>query len=405
MVDDSSEKVDLPPLSRRAFLKGAATYGAAAATLAATGLPQEAVKLVLKEKEPQEPKGVFIIRRDVQDGVEIYQQDISSNEPEKIYSAKSRDVMHIQVSPNGSDIAFFSSTKNEGGGRTRSINILDREKREVTQTIDTDLVTGMSWSSDGKYIIYADRAARDLSPTALHIYSTEQGKVLKTFELEQQIWDVCANPVQPGRIAFMYVDGANISRIQTVDIKNGALVTVDTTRGFGAEWSPDGKKLLVKQMISDMEAQILVRDPVTHAETNAQEYIGNPIWSPDSSSIAFNQNIQPDPALLEGVLESAPNFEGKKELKDALEKDSVTVTKIWSPDSGATKQISDESNIYLPMQWLNNDFLLVADALSETGDGYSIDIQGKNKKKVWTKEANKEVAVREEVVSWIPVSK
>jgi TolB protein len=194
-------------------------------------------------------------------------------------------------SPDGSKVVFETTVAG-----FQQIFIMNADGSNPTQ-ITHDAVThdSPSWSPDGRKIAFVSDKGGDESIYIMNPDGTGEERMTDNrHRFIHPNWSA-----DSAKLIFCSDDDLkpprkNASEIYSLDIQSKRLTTlISGGTNTYPSWSPDGKKLVFRRMIGELNSEVFVANSDGSDQrnlTNHPAFDGWPAWSPDGTQIVFASN-------------------------------------------------------------------------------------------------------------------
>jgi TolB protein len=194
-------------------------------------------------------------------------------------------------SPDGKQIVFEITA--EGKEQIFIMKSDGTSQKQITH--DAANHDSPSWSPDGSKIAFVSDAN---DHSVIYIMNVDGTNV-------ERLTDLAADSIHPNwsadsrKVIYCADDDLNppkknVSEIYSVDVKSKRVTTlISGGTNTYPSWSPDGKKIVFRRMIGDMNSEVFVANSdgsEVRNLTNHMAFDGWPAWSPDGTQIAFSSN-------------------------------------------------------------------------------------------------------------------
>ncbi len=226
------------------------------------------------------------------------------------------DGARIFVSPNGKHISYVS---NEG-----IIYVIDKDTEEVSSIDKIDVPGFVSWSKHGNRIVYSNNSVIRLynvltrqfetieRPLARYVQFLDEASLLfesgmsiyklnlidnteeRVFQFSNPINDVLASP--DGSWFLFTSPGASISEIYTVNLNDGSLNKLPSgqqAKNFNPVWSHDSSRIAYSETVFEngrYYSIIRITEPVGNLARKvaiSNSYATPLVWSKNSQNVAY----------------------------------------------------------------------------------------------------------------------
>jgi Tol biopolymer transport system component len=203
-----------------------------------------------------------------------------------------------------------------------------------------------AWSPDGRMLAYERRDIEagmpDLEPRAGHIWllDLERGKEQPLFDYDVSLHSPVWAP-QGKRLAYV---SPILPGVEVYDLETEELQQFNNDWGASPAWSPDGRQLLMSELMLAGEALVVRLVRVDLQDNRTLDISGDadvdgfgvkdvaPAWSPDGDWIAFGRQFMDDEQWTPGRQIWLTNPDGSEAYALLVEPMSDHLTFAWRPD-------------------------------------------------------------------------
>ncbi|CAG1008211.1 Nickel/cobalt efflux system RcnA [Anaerolineales bacterium] len=343
------------------------TYGAAIKVQAGTS-PQ-------KTESTLSGAWVFYLAEDENKYKQIFVTEVNLGNPQKITDAE-KGVTDFAISPDKSQIVFIEQT--EDLDYALWLTSLDGANQRRMFLCDEANCSQPVWSPDGQQIIF-EYMPLDVGTSSL--WWLAPGRV--TTDTAQAVFQEARLPGTNPRwspngewLSYASTDGIRLTNLTT-----GESRVIPNMLGAAVQWSPDGKKILLRDVIikdRQFVTQLFLYDPETGSLTNPSpsESVENILaaWSPDGKQIAV---VRRDLSIPRGDQIWLMSADGSNARTITSAPAVLHGSLNWSPDGKFLLY-----DLYLLDSFPLESQLEVVDV--STGETTNLGILGYNPKWVWT---------------------
>jgi WD40 repeat protein len=203
------------------------------------------------------------------------------------------DAAYAVASPNGQYIALLrvAGTNDFGNVDTVEITLLERASQRMTSLVQFPANASVfSWSPDSRSIVFAAGNATFTDISLINIDGSGQRSITDTAAQKVQAFDPALSP-DGSQIAFIHDQSLAVVNADGTNLR----ILVPANRGETAKrpvWSPDGTMIAYTQ-----DSSIVVIRPDGSAPvsvTSPMDYVGSPVWIPNSASLIYAGGNLPD---------------------------------------------------------------------------------------------------------------
>jgi ABC-type nickel/cobalt efflux system permease component RcnA/Tol biopolymer transport system component len=339
------------------------TYGAVTKVHAGTS-PQKTEPTLSRAR-------VVYLAEDEKKLKQIFSTEINVGSPQKITNAE-KGVTDFAISPDESQIAYIEQT--DDLNYALWLMKLDGTQNQKMFTCDGANCSQPIWSPDGRKIIF-EYMPLETGTSSLWWMDMATKKAQAVFQ-EARLPGVNARWSPDGAwLSYATTEGVRLNNLQS-----GESRLIRTTLGAAVQWAPDGKSMLVRDVILKngmFVTQLYLYDLSTEKlkNLNANENIENVLagWSPDGKQIAV---VQRDLSIPRGDQIWVMNVDGSTAREITNAPAVLHGSLNWSPDGKFILY-----DLYLLDSFPMISQLEVVDVA--TGETTNLGIVGYNPKWVW----------------------
>jgi len=194
------------------------------------------------------PDGKYILSVLVDNGQQsLWLRNIPTNSNTQVVPPSSAVYIGLRFSPDGNYLYFV---RQDIGSNSLHYLYRDPVLGGTTEKLVTDIDTNVSFSPDGKKIVYATGNSPQPGEYRVTIHSLESGeeKQLATGPLNEQLWDPAWSPDGKTIVCAVSQPGTALSGLVAVDPETGKrhlFMTSNRLYFVRPMWLPDGKGMLV----------------------------------------------------------------------------------------------------------------------------------------------------------------
>jgi TolB protein len=207
------------------------------------------------------------------------------------YQLTHADIGEPFPSPDGKRILYLMEIE----GRYQIFTMTVDGSHRVQITHDAANHDSPSWSPDGNKIAFVSDKNRHEVIYMMNLDGS--GKEQLTSESADSIhpmWSGDSSQVIYCADDDLHPPKKNAAAIYAVDVDTKRVSTlISGGTNTYPSWSPDGKKIVFRRMIGDMNSEVFVSNSDGTGEQNLSNhpaFDGWPAWSPDGKQIAFSSN-------------------------------------------------------------------------------------------------------------------
>ncbi len=263
--------------------------GASALFVVATGFAA-APSMAQAEPKPETTSILFVSDRDKPNDYAVYAMNADGSEQTRLSKGEGM-YFDPSWSPDHKQILFGKVTVAEKKTRLCLMKADGSDTTVLLTSAEQTLFISPSWSPDGKHIAYSEaHIGSGPDPKATIFVMDPDGKNrVRLADGAVPVWALDSKRIlfSPSRS----LSGQGIPEIATIDLDGTNIKTV-AEKGFGAAWSPDGKRIAYANE-SDGHPEIFVMDADgSHSKiltkTTGALSIG-PLWTADGKHILYTQ--------------------------------------------------------------------------------------------------------------------
>src|SRR6266446_6067182 len=341
----------------------------------------------------------------------LYVKVVGTEESLRLTNQESLDFNPVW-SPDGRYIAFCRILKDAtgiyiipalGGAERRVRNTLwdDQEFDEVFR------FGRLSWSPDGKFLAYSDRASRS-EAASIFLLSLDSGEVRRLTSALRSRGDFSPEFSPDGQTLAFGRDSQGVQSIYAILVSGGEeqRLTSDTTQKWGLAWTPDGREIVFAKVgwlwkISlrggEPERLQFGQDGVQPSVRGnrlvyAQLKLNHNIWKRDLNSLASAG--PPDKFITSTRMESGPQF-SPDGSKIAFESNRNGAFEVWlcrNNGSSLTQLTHFNASVTGTPRWSPDGQQIAFDSRpAGNADIFVIDVEGGPPRKLTSEPSNEGV--------------
>lgn len=257
-------------------------------------------------------------------------------------------VSHLAWAPDNTHIAFayeVEANQKEIEFGIYSVNIETGELKLLAKTLSHN--HGISWSPDGKYLIYADSAYQNQSKYIYRVeISTGERRLVLPFD-ENSYPDYSYPKYSPDgkRIAVIRTDQAAYSNIDVLDLRNDTIINITNSKFnvSGLEWKDDATLFVISGGVGTSQLLALPinggKIKYIDLEDKHFEYVS---YSKAAKRLAYESIVRPHNIFVThfsedkiSAMDSSPYTKSSRLELEAIERPDGQYTALVSSRSGA----------------------------------------------------------------------
>jgi Tol biopolymer transport system component len=239
------------------------------------------------EKKASADRVLFVSDREKSNAFAIYTMNADGSDQTRISKGEGM-FFDPSWSPDHKRILFSRIMNPEK--RMSSLCTMSADGTDVVEFVpgkENTLHVGPSWSPDGKHIAYSAANIGDGKiDSSIYVMDSDGKNQKKIVEGVVPVWSPDSK-----RLLFSPTPESGVPALKTIDL-DGTNVKTLAEQGFGAAWSPDGKRFVYTGVVEGNPALFSMDSDGSNLKqlTKFTDTITiGPVWSADGKSILFTK--------------------------------------------------------------------------------------------------------------------